>query len=58
MSGCVTDLAKLVLSVNEGRLDGRMTRAAHAVTIAEIDKALTAAGHTWADIEAAIKEIG
>lgn len=46
----VEQMRKLAIAANDARLDGRMTREAHAREIAFIDRELAAAGLTWDDL--------
>jgi hypothetical protein len=41
------DLATRLSAANEARLDGKMTRPAHAVIVAEVGEALEDLGVSW-----------
>ena len=41
---------KVVIAMNDARIDGRMTRELHASEMRRIDSELTAAGLTWEDL--------
>jgi len=43
----IQEMRKIVIAINDARLEGRATREVHAKTIAMIDRELTAAGLTW-----------
>ena len=44
-------LKKIAIATNDARLEGRMSRDIHAREIAFIDRELTIAGLTWADLQ-------
>ena len=44
------EMRKIVVAINDARLDGRITREIHAIQIAAINGDLIAAGFTWEDL--------
>ena len=44
-------IRKIVIALNDARLEGRVTREIHAKEIARIDSILTDTGRTWADLQ-------
>ena len=44
------EIRKIVIAINDARLDGRITREIHATQIAAINGDLIAAGFTWEDL--------
>jgi hypothetical protein len=48
----VHEITAQVVAANDARLEGQMTRAEHAVAIAQIYKVMAAHGVTWEQVEA------
>ena len=44
------EMRKIVIAINDVRLDGRIAREIHATQIAAINANLIAAGLTWEDL--------
>ena len=44
------EIRKIVVAINDARLDGRITREIHATPIAASNGDLIAAGFTWEDL--------
>jgi hypothetical protein len=50
-------IAHAVISMNDARFDGLITRETHAIRVKEIDDQLMSLGLTWDDVDADIRRI-
>ena len=46
----IDHITRRIITANDARLDGTITRTEHATIIAECDRIITANGYTWQDI--------